>query len=66
MPDIEAGDAEPRPRDEPPGCLAEARDLRRPWAEEGRPGESMLPAGELNPTGGDEGVQEVPASSAVS
>lgn len=62
----EAGDLEPLRRVLPVAERAEARDFRRPWADDGRPGEPAPLPGEATPAGGSDCVQDLPANSASS
>lgn len=59
----DAGDEESLRRELPVIARPEARDLRSPWAEEGRPGEEE-PG--LVVSGGADGDQSLPASAASS
>jgi hypothetical protein len=49
-----------------PCAVLPVRDLRKPCAEEGRAGEDVPLLGEVNPAGGAEGDQGLPATSASS
>lgn len=62
----EAGDEESLRRLLPVLVRVDVRDFRRPWADEGRPGEAVLLPGEEKPAGGSDWVHSFPASSASS
>lgn len=62
----DAGDEESLRRLLPVPERADARDFRRPCADEGRPGVDAPLPGEVTPSGGAEAVQGFPASSASS
>ncbi len=62
----DAGDAESCRNDDPVACLVDARDLRRPCADDGRPGEFDPPAAGEKSDGGADCTHGFPSSSALS
>lgn len=62
----EAGEEESLRRLLPVFVRADARDFRRPWADEGRPGEAVPLPGEEKLAGGSDWVHFLLANSASS
>lgn len=61
-----AGDPESLRSDRPVLERADARDLRSPWADEGRLGRLIELLGEPKPSGGADGDHDLPANVASS